>query len=111
MTMAEAEALGKTHTKIALQQLRTHLEEHPAALDMVLDKFREGGKKDEAQLVSRFVSGKYPGVPYTVESDIGEGAEGNGWSTLFMIFVGAVLVAVGAVAIPMVQASQKERNL
>lgn len=110
--MAEAEALGKAHTKIALQQLRTHLEEHPAALDVMLDKFREGGKKDEAQLVSRFVSGKYPGVPYTVESDAGEGADGGGWSTLFTVFVGVVLaLAAGAVVIPMVQASQEDRNL
>lgn len=108
MSMAEAEALGKSHTKLALQQLRAHLEEHPAALDGMLDRLREGGKKDEAQLVSRFVHGKYPGVPYTTVLDseeVGEKSDGMwGWFLpAFMVCVGAVLFAAGVAGVMVVQ--------
>ena len=106
--MAEAEALGKAHTKLALEKLRLHLEDHPAALDGVLDRLREGGKKDEAQLVSRFVSGKYPGVPYTVEGE--EEAEVRGWSTVFSVCAAVVVVAVGAVLVSVVQQQAGQLN-
>lgn len=108
--MAEAEALGKSHTKIALEKLRVHLEQHPAALDGVLDRLREGGKKDEAQLVSRFVQNTYPGVPYTVAGGE-EGPEVRGWSAAFTVLVGAVLVAAGAAAVSLAQSGAEPRNL
>lgn len=106
MSLAEAEELSRNYTKLALEGLRDHLKENPEQLDLVVDRFREGGKKDEAALVARFAGGNYPGVPYTVQAeDDGEvikGGKGKGgvWSWLsgwvgVVVAVVAVLLAVG----------------
>ena len=68
MTMAEVGALSKSHTQRALEGLRNHLAQNPGQMDLLVDKLRESGKKDEVHLISRFVKGRYPGVPYTVDA-------------------------------------------
>lgn len=105
MTMEEAEALSKSYTQKALAGLRDHLKEHPAQLELMVDRFREGGKKEEAQLVNRFANGKYPGVPYTVDGADGDGEAGKrraGWGSGW--FGGwwaglAVVLSVGSLAV------------
>lgn len=103
MTMKEAEALSKSYTQKALAGLRDHLQEHPAQLERVMDRLREGGKKGEAQLVGRFADGKYPGVPYTVSEGDDEVEKRRGgawfgawWTALgWMLVMGALAVAAG----------------
>eukprot|EP00428_Durinskia_dybowskii_P079105 CAMPEP_0170361982 /NCGR_PEP_ID=MMETSP0117_2-20130122/4091_1 /TAXON_ID=400756 /ORGANISM="Durinskia baltica, Strain CSIRO CS-38" /LENGTH=334 /DNA_ID=CAMNT_0010616373 /DNA_START=735 /DNA_END=1739 /DNA_ORIENTATION=- len=107
MSLAEAEELSRNYTKLALEGLRDHLKENPEQLDLVVDRFREGGKKDEAALVARFAGGNYPGVPYTVQAEddgdeVMKGGKGKGgvWSWLsgwvgVVVAVVAVLLAVG----------------
>jgi hypothetical protein len=94
MTMAEAEQLGRNYTKIALEGLRNHLNENPEQLDLVMDKFREGGKKEEAQLVGRFAQGSYLGVPYTVAEEDVEGSKSS-WVGGLLRAVGVLVVVVG----------------
>jgi len=69
MSMTEVEKISKSHTQKSLLQLRQHLFNNPAEMDLVMDKFRESGKKDEVYLMSRFVKGRYPGTPYTVDNN------------------------------------------
>jgi hypothetical protein len=104
MSMAEAEELGRNYTKIALEGLRSHLNENPAQLDLVMDKFREGGKKEEAQLVGRFAQGTYLGVPYTVPEEDHEGSKGSWLGGLLrgaaaLVVLGGVLLGGAAVAV------------
>jgi hypothetical protein len=102
MSMTEAEELGRNYTKIALEGLRSHLKENPAQLDLVMDKFREGGKKEEAQLVGRFAQGTYLGVPYTVAEEDMEGSKDSWMSGLLRaaaVLVAMVGVLLGGVAV------------
>eukprot|EP01032_Pedospumella_encystans_P008122 gene8122-9674_t len=91
MTLAETEELSKSTTAQALADLRQHLAENPSVANRLMDTLRESGKKDEAQLTSRFLEGDYPGVPYTVQKEDEEGGK-RGWGLLALVVV--VLVAV-----------------
>ena len=101
--MEEAEALSKKHTQRALQQLREHLSEHPAQAELLMDRLREDGKKEQVGLLDRFVKGRSPGVPYTVQSDDdrdsaaagnGGGSGCGGFCGLLRMIVVLVIIAV-----------------
>lgn len=91
MTLAETEELSRSTTQKALHDLRQHLAEHPSVANRFMDGLREAGKKDEAQLTSRFLDGDYPGVPYTVEKK--ETALGA-WQTLGGVWSSGIAVVV-----------------
>jgi len=93
MTLAETEELSKSTTAQALADLRQHLAENPTVANRLMDTLRESGKRDEAQLTSRFLEGDYPGVPYTVQKEGGE--EKKGWSMLVVLMVVVAVAVVG----------------
>lgn len=94
MTLEETEVLSKSTTAQALADLRQHLAENPSVANRLMDTLRESGKKDEAQLTSRFLEGDYPGVPYTVQKSEEEG-KSAGWKYL----LGVLVVAVGVMVV------------
>ena len=95
MTLAETEELSKSTTAQALADLRQHLAENPSVANRLMDTLRESGKKDEAQLTSRFLEGDYPGVPYTVQKEEEEGGK-RGWGLLaLMVLVVVAVVGFG----------------
>jgi hypothetical protein len=90
LTAVEVGVISKNHTDKSLRELRAYMQQHGQEMDLLLDKFYESGEKDaQSKLMSRFVGGSYPGVPYTVEA---EGGEQVGWTWRTFLFVVVVFL-------------------
>ncbi|KAJ1403936.1 hypothetical protein B484DRAFT_404935 [Ochromonadaceae sp. CCMP2298] len=90
LTAVEVGVISKNHTDKSLRELRAYMQQNGQEMDLLLDKFHESGEKDtQSKLMSRFVGGSYPGVPYTVEA---EGGEQVGWTWRSFLFVVVVFL-------------------
>jgi hypothetical protein len=100
MSMEQVSEVSKAHTEKELEKLRQHLARNPGELDLLVDKMREDGKTERSDLISRFATGRYPGVPYTMGAD-GEGLPGTsgGKMSVFVMVMYAVLAVLLLVAV------------
>lgn len=110
MTLSETETLSKSTTTKALSELRQHLAENPSVAHRLIDTLRESGKKDEAQLTSRFLDGNYPGVPYTVQKNEAK-EKGRGWWVMLAATVVVVAVVVVGVFVLNAQDGGSKQDL
>ena len=95
MTNEEVKQLSRTHTQRALEELGAHLSKNPEQLNLHMDRLREDGKKEEAQLLQRFAHGQYGGVPYTVRADEEEVRNiAVYWYIASVVVVGSVVVGM-----------------
>jgi hypothetical protein len=65
LSVAELEMRTKSTTERELKKLQIALRKNPLLLHRTNDKFFEGNKSRESDLLNRFVSGNYSGLPYT----------------------------------------------
>jgi hypothetical protein len=70
ISTAELDRRTKSTTERELKKLQIALRKNPLLLHRTNDKLFEGNKNREIDLLNRFVSGNYPGLPYTGKDEV-----------------------------------------